>query len=55
MKLADRLIQKVYENLPKNAKLGKKYNKVVVDGETFKKCYSKEYQSKQSRINVCNQ
>lgn len=35
-KLATKIISKLSEELPKNAKVGKKYSKVVVDGETFK-------------------
>jgi hypothetical protein len=37
MKIAEKIINKFYENLPKNTELGKVYNKVIVDGETFRK------------------
>ena len=37
MKLAEKLLGKFYEGLPKNAEIGKIYNKILVDGETFNK------------------
>lgn len=35
-KIAEKLFNALYEELPKNAKQGQKYKKVMVDGETFK-------------------
>lgn len=35
IKLADQLKFALIENLPKGAKLGTKFKKVIVDGETF--------------------
>ena len=37
MKISEKIINKFYENLPKNAEVGKVYSKVTVDGETFVK------------------